>query len=572
MTLYNEQAAAQGVDMEPLYKRYLNETVNEKGKVVDFSFNVPEQFVFAYDVLDELARRKPDAPALMWRSESGEGDHVFTFGEMKEKSDKAAAAFRKQGIKKGDAVMLILKRHYTFWFAIMGLNKIGAIGVPATNQLLVKDLEYRFQAADVKAIVCVNDGDIVKYVDEAQKNTHPLAAKWIVNGEKEGWLGFEEELETAPAFVKPERKDMQKNEDTVLIYFTSGTTGMPKMVAHDNTYPLAHIVTAKYWHNVRPGKPHLTVSETGWMKSIWGKLYGQWLMEAVIYVYDMERFNAHNLLSRIARDKVTTFCAPTTIYRMLIHEDLSKYDLSALEHASVAGEALNAEVFNKFYEATGLKLMEGFGQTETTLTIATFHWMKPKPGSMGKPIKINNVMIVDEEGKPKKAGEVGEIVLKINGQEDKPVGIFKGYHKEPERTKEVWHDGLYHTGDMAWQDEEGYVFYMSRIDDVIKSSGYRIGPFEVESVLMQHEAVLECAVTGVPDPVRGMTVKATIVLVNGFDPTDEMKKDIQNYVKTNTAPYKYPRVIEFVQELPKTISGKIRRGEIRAKDDAVSER
>lgn len=551
--------------MEPLYQRYLNETVNKQGEVVDFSLNVPDNFIFAYDVVDELANRNPGAPALMWRSEDGTGDHVYTFEEIKENSDKAAAAFLKQGIKKGDVVMLILRRHYSFWFAVMGLNKIGAVAVPATNQLLVKDLDYRFNAADVKGVVCIDDGKITDYIDEAQKTSPTLQTKWVVGGKQAGWLSFEDELENAPEFVKPKPEDLQTNEDTMLLYFTSGTTGMPKMVSHDNTYPIAHIITAKYWHKVSPGKPHLTVSETGWAKSVWGKLYGQWFMEAVVYAYDMERFNAHNLLSHIEKDKVATFCAPVTIYRMLIHEDLSKYDLSSLQHATVAGEALNAEVFNKFYQYTGLKLMEGFGQTETTLTVATFYWMKPKPGSMGRPVKTSNVQIVDEDGKQRKAGVVGEIVLKIEGE--KPVGMFKGYHKDPNRTSQVWHDGIYHTGDMAWQDEDGYIFYMSRTDDIIKSSGYRIGPFEVESVLMEHEAVIECAVTGVPDPVRGMAVKATIVLVKGFTPSEELAKDIQEYVKTHTAPYKYPRVVEFVEELPKTISGKIRRVEIRAKDD-----
>lgn len=547
--------------MDPLYKKYLNEVVNDKGEVVDFSFNVPEGFVFAYDVLDELARTKPDETAMLWANDHGE-EHAFTFADMKEGSDKAAAIFASKGIGQGDVVMLILRRHYHFWFAIMGLNKLGAVAVPATNQLQVKDLEYRIKAASVKAIVCVDDGEIEGHVDTAQKNTDTLTLKWMSGGKRDGWMSFDEELAKDWDFQKPDL--VRKNEDIMLLYFTSGTTGMPKMVAHDHEYPIAHIVTAKYWHNVRPGKPHLTISETGWAKSVWGKLYGQWFMEAVICVYDMERFNADSMLKYIEKYKVATFCCPPTIYRMLIQENLAHYDLSCIEYATTAGEALNPEVFNKFKKYTGLEIKEGFGQTETTLTLFTDTWLKPKPGSMGKPSKAYDIVLIDENCHPVKPGVVGEIAIKMGAK--KPTGMFLGYYRDEELTRNAFRGGYYHTGDMAWADEEGYCYYVSRTDDVIKSSGYRIGPFEVESVVMEHDSVVECAVTGIPDPVRGMAVKATIILVKGYEPSEELKKDIQNYVKTHTAPYKYPRVIEFVEELPKTISGKIRRIEIREQD------
>jgi len=550
--------------MEPFYKRFVNEQFDENGTLTSLTYNVPEHFDFAYDVLDELAAIKPDAPALLWRGADDER-REFTFGDIKEWSDRAAQVFRSHGVKKGDRVMLILKRHYHFWFAVMGLHKIGAITVPATNQLQKKDLIYRFNAAEISTVVCIDEKEIVEHVEQAVAETDTVKLLLLSGKEKRsGWVNFEEELEKADGFVPLERSQRPENSDPLMLYFTSGTTGMPKMVAHDHMYPLAHIMTAKYWHNVRPGKLHLTVSETGWMKAIWGKLYGQWLLEAEIYAYDMERFNADELLRHIEKDKVCTFCAPPTIYRMMIQKDLSKYDLSCLEYATTAGEALNPEVFNKFKEATGLELMEGFGQTETTLTIATFVWSRPKPGSMGKPSPAYSIELIDANGNPVRDGVVGEIVL--NTKNGKPIGMFEGYYKDDELTKTAWHDGYYHTGDMAWRDENGYFFYVSRIDDVIKSSGYRIGPFEVESVLMEHPAVVECAVTGVPDPVRGMAVKATIVLASGYTGSDELVKELQNYVKTHTAPYKYPRVVEFVDELPKTISGKIKRVDIRQND------
>lgn len=546
--------------MQPLHMKYIEETLDENGVLTDIKFNVPKDFNFAYDVVDELARTKGGDLAMIWSNDLGE-KHYFTFQDMKDGSDRAAKAFQQQGIGKGDMVMLILKRHYHFWFAILALNKLGAVVVPATNQLQQHDLVYRFQRGDIKALVAVNEENLVNAVDSAEEEYGKKVVKFLSCGHREGWINFNEALENDGDFVKPEERHV---EDMMLVYFTSGTTGMPKMVAHNNGYALQHLITAKYWHNVQPGKPHLTVAETGWGKAVWGKLYGQWLMEAVIYVYDMDRFHADELLKRMAEDKVVTFCAPPTIYRMLIHEDLSKYDLSSLQYATTAGEALNPEVYNKFLEITGIKLMEGFGQTETTLTIATLRGMEPRVGSMGKPSPAYRIAIVDEDGNDVRPGVVGEICVRVDG--GAPLGLFMGYLKDEEKTKAVMHDGLYHTGDMAWQDEDGYLWYMSRTDDVIKSSGYRIGPFEVESVIMEHPAVLECAVTGVPDPVRGKAVKATIVLVKGYTPSDELKKEIQNYVKTHTAPYKYPRVVEFVEELPKTISGKIRRVELRSKD------
>ncbi len=544
--------------MKNLHLKYVNETYDENGLLSDISFNVPDDFYFAYDVLDNLAKEKPNHVALMWRNEEGEARN-FTFSEMKSGSDRAAKAFQDAGIKKGDMVMLILKRHYHFWFAMMGLNKIGAIAIPATNQLQVKDLVYRFQSANVKAIVSIDEEVLIENINVAIKEVNQPIKRFVVGRKRGEWLSFNQEIKNNGDFKRLEGEE-RNVKDMMLLYFTSGTTGMPKMVTHDNSYPIAHIVTAKYWHNVCEDKPHLTVSETGWAKSVWGKLYGQWFMESIIYVYDMDRFNPEKLLEKMQDDKVATFCAPPTIYRMLIKEDLSRFDLSSLCYATVAGEALNPEVFNKFLEQTGISLMEGFGQTETTLTVATLKGQMPKIGSMGKPSPAYKVIIADDEGKQVRNGVIGEICLDVR---ETQVGLFMGYYKDDERTDSVCYDGIYHTGDMAWQDEDGYLFYMSRIDDVIKSSGYRIGPFEVESVIMEHPSVLECAVTGTPDPVRGMAVKATIVLAKGFGPSEELKKDIQKYVKTHTAPYKYPRVIDFVTELPKTISGKIRRVQLR---------
>ncbi|NLM73645.1 MAG: AMP-binding protein [Clostridiaceae bacterium] len=550
--------------MSRLYKEYINETINNRGEVVKVTFKKDPYYNFAYDVVDRLALENPSKLAMVWCNDQGQEKYI-TFGEMKEYSDKTASYFLSLGIKKGDAVMLIMKRHYEWWYCMMALHKIGAIAIPATNQLLTKDIVYRVNAASVKAVVATSDGNVTEMVDEAQKETETLKIKIVTRAHREGWHNYEEGINSAPQFVRPEGEERPKAEEIMLMYFSSGTTGMPKMVAHNHYYSLAHIPTAVYWHNVDPDGLHLTVAETGWGKAVWGKLYGQWLAETAVFVYDFDRFNSDDLLKRIEKYKVTSFCAPPTIYRFLIKEDLSKYNLSSLKYGTTAGEALNPEVFNRFKELTGIELMEGFGQTETTLCLLTATWMKPKPGSMGKPSPAYEVDLVDEEGNSVEPGQVGEIVLRID--KEKPTGLMIGYYRDEEKTNQAMHDGLYHTGDTAWRDEDGYYWYVGRTDDIIKSSGYRIGPFEVESVIMEHPSVLECAVTGVPDPVRGNIVKATIVLAKGYAPSEELKKEIQEYVKTHTAPYKYPRVIEFVDELPKTISGKIRRTEIRARDN-----
>jgi len=550
--------------MSRLYKEYINETINNRGEVVKVTFKKDPYYNFAYDVVDRLALENPSKLAMVWCNDQGQEKYI-TFGEMKEYSDKTASYFLSLGIKKGDAVMLILKRHYEWWYCMMALHKIGAIAIPATNQLLTKDIVYRVNAASVKAVVATSDGNVTEMVDEVQKETETLKIKIVTRAHREGWHNYEEGINSAPQFVRPEGEERPKAEEIMLMYFSSGTTGMPKMVAHNHYYSLAHIPTAVYWHNVDPDGLHLTVAETGWGKAVWGKLYGQWLAETAVFVYDFDRFNSDDLLKRIEKYKVTSFCAPPTIYRFLIKEDLSKYNLSSLKYGTTAGEALNPEVFNRFKELTGIELMEGFGQTETTLCLLTATWMKPKPGSMGKPSPAYEVDLVDEEGNSVEPGQVGEIVLRID--KEKPTGLMIGYYRDEEKTNQAMHDGLYHTGDTAWRDEDGYYWYVGRTDDIIKSSGYRIGPFEVESVIMEHPSVLECAVTGVPDPVRGNIVKATIVLAKGYAPSEELKKEIQEYVKTHTAPYKYPRVIEFVDELPKTISGKIRRTEIRARDN-----
>ncbi len=550
-----------------LYKNYTEETYGEDGTIRTFRLKVPDEFNFAYDIVDRIGTEEPDRRAMTWCSDAG-AERVFSFGDMKRLSDRAASFFLQQGIRKGDRVMLILKRHYQFWIAILGLHKIGAVAIPGTNQLQVKDLVYRFSMAKVRMVVCTADGAIAEHVDGACAEYGGIAVRSIVNGSRPGWISFDEAIERAPAFVRPEAGSLPRIGDTLLLYFTSGTTGMPKMVVHDHSYPIAHLATARYWHKVDPDGLHLTVSETGWAKSVWGKLYGQWIMEAGIFVYDMDRFDPDTLLKKIAKYRVTTFCAPPTIYRFLIKEDLSQYDLSSLQHCTIAGEALNPEVYEQFLKATGLELKEGFGQTETTLSAATFYWMKTKPGSMGPPSAAYDVRLLDEDGTPTQTGTVGEITIHTGS--DKVVGMFGGYLDNPELTASVWHDGVYHTGDTAWQDEDGYLWYVGRTDDIIKSSGYRIGPFEVESVLMEHPAVLECAVTGAPDPVRGTVIKATVVLAKGYAPSDVLKTELQDYVKTHTAPYKYPRILEFVPSLPKTISGKIMRKDIRAASEAES--
>lgn len=530
-----------------------------------FKLEAPDGFNFAYDVVDRLAAETPDRVALVWCDEKG-ASKVIRFAEMKEYSDRVAGFLKRVGIKKGDRVMLILKRRYEFWFALLGLHKVGATAVPATHLLTAQDIIYRNQAAEVKMIIAVNEPQVLAHVEEAAPASPSLQWKVMVNGEapRPGWLNFAQEVAASePIFVRTEAETVTP-DDISLLYFTSGTTGHPKMVAHNFQYPLGHVVTAKYWQRVKPGGLHLTVAETGWAKAVWGKIYGQWLAGSAVFVYDFDRFNAPDLLRVMEKYKVTTFCAPPTVYRYLIKEDLSRYDLSSLEYCVVAGEPLNPEVYHQFYKMTGLKLREGYGQTELTVAIATYPWMEPKPGSMGKPSPGYEVELIDEEGNVCEVGEVGQIVIRTDRQ--KPLGFFMGYYRDPEKTQAVWHDGRYYTGDTAWRDEDGYYWFVGRVDDVIKSSGYRIGPFEVESALMEHPAVLECAVTGIPDPDRGQVVKATVVLAPGYTASAQLAKELQDHVKQVTAPYKYPRVIEFRAELPKTISGKIRRVEIRQED------
>ncbi|MGB4388571.1 MAG: AMP-binding protein [Caldicoprobacterales bacterium] len=529
-----------------------------------FEINVPENFNFAFDVVDKIADQSPDKLALLWCDENN-NEKCFTFKQIKDLSNQAANLFIAMGVEKGDHVMLILKRRYEFWYCLMALHKIGAIAIPATHMLTPKDIAYRVNAASIKMVICVNDQEVISHIEEAEKTTGPLELKCLVGGKRDGWYSFDDRIYShSESFPRPSGEKATKNDDTLLLYFTSGTTGHPKMVQHTYTYPLGHIVTAMYWQNVKDGGLHLTVADTGWAKSVWGKLYGQWIAGCTVFVYDYDRFVPKDLLKVIAKYKVTSFCAPPTIYRYLIKEDMRAYDLSQLEYCVVAGEPLNPEVYNQFYKLTGIKLMEAYGQTELTVVIGTFPWMKPKPGSMGKPSAGYEVDLVDEDGNSLDIGQEGQIVIKTH--KHKPLGMFKGYYRDEAMTERVWNNDIYYTGDMAWKDEDGYFWFVGRVDDVIKSSGYRIGPFEVESALMEHPAVLECAITAVSDEIRGQVVKATIVLAQGYTPCDQLAKDLQDHVKKVTAPYKYPRIVEFVTELPKTISGKIRRVEIREQD------
>lgn len=532
--------------------------------VENFSITVPESFNYAFDVADEIARCEPDRVALIWCDDKG-NEAVFTFGRLKRYSDKAASFFRSVGIGKGDPVMLVLKRRYEFWFCLLGLHKLGAVAIPATHLLTSKDIVYRCNAADIRMVVAVNDPEVILHVEESLEKSPTLRCKAVLDADRDGWLNFSTELEKASEdFRRPVGEDRESNDDISLLYFTSGTTGMPKMVRHDFVYPLGHILTANYWQCVQDGGIHLTIADTGWAKAVWGKIYGQWLSGGAVFVYDYDKFTPKNLLEVIARYGITTFCAPPTIYRFLIKEDFSGLDLSRLKYCVIAGEPLNPEVYNQFLKKTGIRLMEGYGQTECTLAIATYPWMEPKPGSMGKPSPMYDMDIVTEELKSCEVGEEGQIIIRTDRK--KPVGMFSGYHRDPDMTRRVWHDGIYYTGDMAWRDEDGYYWFVGRSDDVIKSSGYRIGPFEVESALLEHPAVMECAITAVPDEIRGQIVKATVVLTKEYAPSDDLVEELQEHVRKLTAPYKYPRIIEFLPELPKTISGKIRRVEIREKD------
>jgi acetyl-CoA synthetase len=552
-----------------MVERFLKQTkftsVEDYNKNLEFI--IPENFNFAYDVMDAWAEEAPEKLAILWTNDQGEEIRT-TYGELKEQTDQAASYLMSLGIGKNDPVMLILKRRYEWWVVMLALHKIGAIVIPATHMLTKKDIIYRNTRASVKAIICVDDAYVVSQIQAAMSES-PTVKQYITitdHGKPipEGFHDWQSEWQQAPQFVRP--AFVNDNNDTMLMYFTSGTSGEPKMVAHDYLYAMGHLSTGVFWHNLHEGSLHLTVADTGWGKAVWGKFYGQWFAGATVFVFDHEKFNADTLLRQIEKYKVTSFCAPPTIYRFMIREDLSKYDLSSLEYCCTAGEALNPAVFDKFYEKTGIKMMEGFGQTETTMTLGTFPWMEPKPGSMGIPNAQYDIDLIRADGTSCEDGEKGEIVVRVGDR--KPIGLFKEYYRDPELTREAWHDGLYHTGDMAWRDEDGYYWFEGRIDDVIKSSGYRIGPFEVESALMTHPAVVECAITGVPDDIRGMVVKATVVLGKEWKDKagDDLIKELQQHVKKVTAPYKYPRIIEFVDELPKTISGKIRRVEIRKKD------
>lgn len=533
----------------------------------NFEIIVPDKFNFAYDVVDAWAEQEPDKLALLWTNDEGESKS-YTFADIKRESDRVASFYNKLGIKKGDSVMMMLKRRAEFWFSIIALHKLGAVAIPATHLLTAKDLIYRNNSAKVKMIVAADEPDIIKHINESLDQS-PTVEFVVATGDykDERWLNLNECMASVPAFVKPEH--VNENHDISLLYFTSGSSGQPKMVAHNFLYPLGHIITAKYWHNLSEHSLHLTVADTGWGKAVWGKLYGQWIVGAVVFVFDHEKFIPANILKAMTEHKVTSFCAPPTIYRFLIREDLSQYDLSALEYCTTAGEPLNPSVYDTWLKCTGLQIHEGFGQTETTLTIATFPWMDPKPGSLGVPNPEYDMDLLTADGRSAEEGESGEIILRTDNKI--PIGLFEEYYNNPELTETVHYDGIYHTGDVAWCDSDGYFWFVGRTDDVIKSSGYRIGPFEVESALMLHPAVVECAVTGVPDleGERGQLVKATIVLskeYRDFPDKAALIKEIQNHVKKISAPYKYPRVIEFVEELPKTISGKIRRVEIREKD------
>ncbi|MDR1742534.1 MAG: AMP-binding protein [Dysgonamonadaceae bacterium] len=534
--------------------------------VEHFEIIVPENFNFAYDVVDEWARIDPDKEALCWTNDKGAHRNV-SFAELKSVSDKTASFFQSLGIGKGDMVMLVLKRNIEFWYSIVALHKIGAVVIPATHLLTDKDFIYRNNAASVKAIVATEEKTLIRHIDLSMQHS-PTVQHRILVGENvpEGWVDFHKKVEHAAPFEKPAH--VNDNDDIMLLYFTSGTTGQPKMVIHNFTYPLAHIITAKYWHNLHEGSRHLTVADTGWGKAVWGKIYGQWIAGASVFVYDFDgKFAPIDMLEMLSKYKITSFCAPPTIYRFLIREDFSKFDLSTLEYCTTAGEALNPTVFDAFYEKTGIHLKEAFGQTETVPIIVTFPWVPSKPGSMGVANPMYDMKLVDHNGQPVEDGQEGEIV--IDTSKGYPLGLFMKYYRDEELTQQVYHDQVYHTGDIAWRDEDGYYWFVGRTDDVIKSSGYRIGPFEVESALMTHPAVVECAITGVPDEIRGQIIKATVVLAEEYKSKagEDLILEIQNHVKSVTAPYKYPRVIEFVDGLPKTISGKIRRVEIREKEN-----
>ena len=583
--------------MRNINERFVKETYSENGLLTDFKVTAPDSFNFGYDVVDDIAENDPDRRAMVWCNPEGE-EHFFSFADMREWSNKTANYLAAQGIKKGDYVLVILRRHYQFWFVATALCKLGAIMVPATFMLKEHDLEYRLNEGLISSIICTDAGYIADVVDAVIDRCPTVKSRILVNGagggltpldengkmiipqgaalgaalsgpenicvattSREGWLDFNSGVRAASAEFERVETSIK---DPMLMYFSSGTSGQPKMVLHSGEYAVAHLLTAKHWHNVVPDGLHFTIADTGWGKAVWGKYYGQWLMEAAVLTYDYDRFDADELLSLIPRYGVTTLCCPPTMYRMFSQVDIEKYDFSTLVYSTTAGEALNPDLFDFWKKHTGLTIYEGFGQTETPLTIANLTGSTPRPGSMGKPVPQYNTRILDEDGNFCKVGQTGEVCIDVS---QGAPGIMMEYYRNPAKTAEAIHDGWYHTGDTAWCDEDGYYWYVGRNDDVIKSSGYRIGPFEIESVMLEHEAVKECAVTGVPDPLRGKAVKATVVLASGFEGTTALTKELQTWVKQKTAPYKYPRIIEFVDELPKTISGKIRRVEIREKDN-----
>lgn len=583
--------------MRNINLRYVDETYAPDGQLETFSVHYPDNFNFGYDVVDDIAMNDPDRRAMIWCNPEGE-EHIFTFADMKRWSDKTANFLVDQGIKRGDYVLVVLRRHYQFWFVATALAKIGAVMVPATFMLKEHDLEYRLNGASISSIICTSVGEISQIADNVIDECPSVTSRILVNGagggttkyddegnliavagtvgaalsgeegicaasiERKGWADFNSGVRAASEVF--ERRDTVA-ADPMLMYFSSGTSGNPKMVLHNSGYAVAHLITAKHWHNVQPDGVHFTIADTGWGKAVWGKYYGQWLMEACVLTYDFDRFNAGEILSLISKYQVTTLCCPPTMYRLMMSENFDAYDLSSLQYSTTAGEALNPDLFNFWKEHTGLTIFEGFGQTETPLTIANLKHSTPRSGSMGKPVPLYDVEIQRDDGSRCNTGETGEICIRM---EPRPAGIMMEYYRDPEKTANAIYDGWYHTGDTAWVDEDGYFWYVGRNDDVIKSSGYRIGPFEIESELLEHEAVRECAVTGVPDPVRGFAVKATVVLADGFTGSDELSRELQAWVKHRTAPYKYPRIVEYVDALPKTVNGKIRRVAIRQKDGA----
>lgn len=583
--------------MRNINLRYVDETYAPDGQLETFSVHYPDNFNFGYDVVDDIAVNDPDRRAMIWCNPEGE-EHIFTFADMKRWSDKTANFLVDQGIKRGDYVLVVLRRHYQFWFVATALAKIGAVMVPATFMLKEHDLEYRLNGASISSIICTSVGEISQIADNVIDECPTVNSRILVNGagggttkyddegnliavagtvgaalsgeegicaasiERKGWADFNSGVRAASEVF--ERRDTVAAEP-MLMYFSSGTSGNPKMVLHNSGYAVAHLITAKHWHNVQPDGVHFTIADTGWGKAVWGKYYGQWLMEACVLTYDFDRFNAGEILSLISKYQVTTLCCPPTMYRLMMSENFDAYDLSSLQYSTTAGEALNPDLFNFWKEHTGLTIFEGFGQTETPLTIANLKHSTPRSGSMGKPVPLYDVEIQRDDGSRCNTGETGEICIRM---EPRPAGIMMEYYRDPEKTANAIYDGWYHTGDTAWVDEDGYFWYVGRNDDVIKSSGYRIGPFEIESELLEHEAVRECAVTGVPDPVRGFAVKATVVLADGFKGSDDLTRELQAWVKHRTAPYKYPRIVEYVDALPKTVNGKIRRVAIRQKDGA----